>query len=90
MTSRILIEGDVQRVGFRQFVKGHSKRLNLLGWVQNLPNGSVEIVVTGSQENVRNLVDVCRRGPFLARVKNVDVKKLGSEQLFSSFDIISQ
>lgn len=69
----IIIEGTVQGVGFRQFVKYKAKKLNITGWVKNLPDGRVEALIEGSPENVRKMVDVCKRGPFLAHVKKIDV-----------------
>lgn len=76
----IIIEGTVQGVGFRQFVKYKAKKLNITGWVKNLPaspaggpDTKVEVLIEGSLENVREMVEVCKRGPFLAQVKKIDV-----------------
>lgn len=69
----IIIEGTVQGVGFRQFVKYKAKKLNITGWIKNLSDGRVEALIEGSPENVRKMVDICKSGPFLARVKKIDV-----------------
>jgi len=40
--------------------------------VRNLPNGTVEIVISGEPAAVGQLADAVRRGPYLARVDNVE------------------
>jgi acylphosphatase len=87
MTVRILVSGYVQGVGFRQFLKHNATKLNVVGWVRNLPDGRVEAILEGEEEKVKKMIDLCHKGPFLASVKNVEVENL-SEQLFKSFDII--
>ncbi len=89
MTFHLFVEGSVQGVGFRQFVKHNAKKLNLRGWVRNLPDKRVEIMLNGDQENLRKMVEMCNEGPFLAAVKKVNVEQV-SEQFFPSFDIIRQ
>jgi acylphosphatase len=69
----IIIEGHVQGVGFRQFVKYKAKKLDITGWVKNLPDSRVEALIEGSPENVREMVEVCKKGPYLAQVKKIDV-----------------
>lgn len=89
MTLHILIEGFVQGVGFRQYIKHKANRLNVKGWVKNLPDGRVEVVLSGNQENVREMIDYCNKGPFLSDVKNVKTTKI-EKRTFSSFDIIRE
>ncbi len=42
--ARLLIEGHVQGVGYRTFVKAVARRMNILGVIRNLPDGKVEIL----------------------------------------------
>lgn len=42
---KIIVKGDVQGVGFRYFILKHCRRHNCRGWVRNLSDGTVEIVV---------------------------------------------
>ncbi len=83
----ILISGDVQGVGFRQFVKYNAKKLNVKGWVKNLPNGKVEGKFIGERKNLETLIEICRKGPFLAKVIDVKIEEIPDEN-FNSFEIL--
>lgn len=85
----VLIEGSVQGIGFRQFIKYKAKKLNVKGWVKNLPDGRVEAILQGRTEDVDKLVLLCRKGPFLAEVKSLEAEKLPDKE-FDSFDIIKE
>ncbi len=85
--AHLIITGYVQGVGYRQFVKTHAKRLGLTGWVQNLPDGSVEVLVQGEKEDIENLIKECRKGPFLAQVKDIKIEWQDIKNRFSDFQI---
>jgi acylphosphatase len=65
------IEGRVQRVGYRAWMVAEARRLGLVGWVRNRPDGSVEAVVAGPEPAVQALLTACRRGPVAARVDRI-------------------
>jgi acylphosphatase len=66
------IKGLVQGVGFRAAVHREAQRIgDLRGWVRNLPDGDVEVLVQGEPKNVEALVDFCRRGPRASRVDDL-------------------
>lgn len=71
--AQIFISGQVQRVGFRYFVKGKLAELGLTGWVKNLPDGRVEVELEGEKERIETMIAWCKEGPPLARVRQVDV-----------------
>lgn len=71
-TKHLIISGRVQGVGFRYFTYRNANDLNLKGWVQNLKDGTVEAVLSGSPENVDKMVDKLREGPPSARVQNIE------------------
>lgn len=52
----ILFSGQVQHVGFRYTAYYMAKNLYLTGWVDNLPDGRVEMEVQGPVTQVRKLV----------------------------------
>ncbi len=62
-------------------------RLDVTGWVRNLPDGSVEVVAEGDKEKLDELVGFCRIGPFEARVKNVAVNWSDFKGEFRGFRI---
>jgi acylphosphatase len=69
----VRVKGDVQGVGFRDFVQRSATSLGLAGWVRNLPDGTVECVAEGVRDRLEELVGRLRRGPTLARVLAVEV-----------------
>lgn len=65
------ISGQVQGVGFRAFVAANAERLDLTGWVRNLPDGRVELVVSGEVDAVAELLDAVQAGPAASKVTEV-------------------
>jgi len=73
MTRRFLVGGMVQGVGFRWFVARHARGLGLAGFARNLPDGRVEVVVTGGDAAaLSRLEELLRTGPAHARVEDVE------------------
>ena len=70
----LIVEGLVQGVGFRWFVSRTAKSLNLSGYVRNRDNGSVEIMATGEEGMLHELIKATRIGPRGARVVDVKVE----------------
>ena len=54
--AHILYSGTVQGVGFRYTTREIAQELSLCGWVKNLPNGSVEIVVEGKKDVIEQFI----------------------------------
>lgn len=83
----LYISGQVQGVGFRQFLKARALRLGLTGWVQNLSDGRVEAVAQGTKDRLEMLLQDANRGPFLAEVKDVEVHWEEGKEQFTDFSI---
>jgi len=81
------ISGRVQGVGFRAFTQREARLLKLTGWVKNLPDGRVEAVIEGPQQEVNALLEKVRRGPRAARVDKLDAKDEPAQGDFESFEI---
>ncbi len=71
---RVLISGRVQGVFFRDTCRRVAQQHGVNGWVQNLPDGKVEAVFEGPDEDVRRLVEWSRQGPRSAVVEDVRVQ----------------
>lgn len=84
----ILVLGQVQGVFFRASTLEQAQSLNLTGWVQNLPDGSVEIVAEGQRYALDDLVTWCRRGPPAAEVADVIVRWGAHQSEFRTFMIV--
>ena len=72
-TLHAVVSGRVQGVGFRFFVEGEASRLGLNGWVRNLRGGQVEVLATGEEQEVYQLLTALRSGPPWSRVTEVEV-----------------
>lgn len=81
----IQLSGRVQGVGFRHFTLQNAQILNLKGWVKNLSNGDVEVVIVGEKKNVLEMIEKLKEGPRMARVDDVSVDE-DSHALDESFD----
>jgi len=84
---RLVIEGRVQGVFFRASTRSTAASLGVVGWVRNLPDGSVEAVAEGDGDRVKRLVDWCRKGPSGAFVTAVHVERQTATGEFKSFDL---
>jgi acylphosphatase len=69
----ILAFGRVQGVFYRASAKKVADKIGICGWVKNLPDGSVELLVEGEKEKVEKMIDWCKKGPFLAKVNRIEV-----------------
>jgi acylphosphatase len=68
---RVLVEGSVQGVGYREFTRRAALRLAVSGWVRNRSDGAVEALVRGSPADVEALIAEMRKGPRFAIVDSV-------------------
>ena len=66
------VVGRVQGVGFREWTRRTAERLGIVGSVRNLPDGSVEVQASGSEDSLRHLEEALPRGPLAARVERVE------------------
>lgn len=83
---QLLVRGQVQGVGFRAHTKQVADVLGVVGFVKNLPNGSVQVQATGEETMIYKLVDYCHHGPPNATVTKVSVE-FGSSEVFDGFSI---
>lgn len=86
-TRRFVVRGRVQGVGFRWFVEREAHLLQVAGWVRNNPDGSVEVLATGTRDQLMGLKSRLLEGPRAARVD--DVEELEAEPIkgLNSFQV---
>jgi acylphosphatase len=71
--AHLSIRGLVQGVGYRDWTARKARELGLSGWVRNRLDGSVEVVISGTDTLVAGMISECHTGPAPARVASVDV-----------------
>ena len=85
----VRVEGRVQGVGFRWFVRETAVDLGLSGWVRNLPDGSVEVLASGDPSALSSLRARLAAGPPHARVDRlVDLVEAAIPDAGDSFEIV--
>ncbi len=85
---RLIIEGRVQGVWFRESTRRKAVSLGVFGWVKNRPDGSVEVLAEGPEGQVLELVSWCNHGPPVARVDRVHETREQWKGEFKSFDVV--
>ena len=84
----LYIQGRVQGVWFRDSTRRQAQSLGLSGWVKNLPDGAVEVLVEGDGEQVEKLVSWCSNGPPAADVSELVESQEEWKGEFDSFRIV--
>jgi DNA ligase D-like protein (predicted 3'-phosphoesterase) len=69
----------VQGVGFREATRRRALELGLSGWVRNAEDGSVVVHAEGDPAALETLVELLRRGPRAAVVREADVQEVRVE-----------
>lgn len=82
------IFGSVQGVFFRHSAKLEAERLEIVGWIRNNADGSVEVMAQGEKEKVDKFIAWSKKGPPFAKVEKVEVGWLSENQDFDRFDIL--
>lgn len=71
IAKRVIFEGRVQGVGFRYTVKDLARGFEVCGWVKNLPDGTVELQVTGEPDEVADFIhEIAVESQLAANIRN--------------------
>jgi len=84
---RIYVDGTVQGIFFRSFIKQHAERLNIKGFVRNLEDGRVEVFAEGNTDEIHEMIEICKKGPKHSQIKNTEIKDERFQD-FKSFKIL--
>lgn len=85
--AHVIVSGKVQGVFYRAETQKAAVRFGVVGWVRNRPDGTVEALMEGEQEDVEALISWCRGGPPMALVEKVDVERTKHSGDFVRFEI---
>jgi acylphosphatase len=72
----VVVHGDVQGVGFRFTARSTATHLGVAGYARNLPDGTVEVDIEGSEAAVQRMLEWLAQGPRHASVGSLDVSEL--------------
>ena len=84
---KFLIRGEVQGVGYRFFAQRAAARHQIVGYVRNCPDGSVEALAEGPAGSVEAFKQDLAAGPQWAVVDQMEEINLDPSGTYSSFRI---
>lgn len=84
---KFLIRGDVQGVGYRFFAQRAAARHQVVGYVRNMADGSVEALAEGPANSVESFKHDLVTGPQFAEVAQVEEIALEPSGVYSMFRI---
>ena len=82
----IIFSGRVQHVGFRYTAYYIARDLGLTGWVDNLPDGRVEMEVQGDVSLLRKLLIRLKAHPMI-RILDTDIRTIPAHRLERRFQV---
>lgn len=85
-TLRLYISGTVQGVFFRKFIEEKANEFKVRGFVRNLDDGRVEVLLEGEDRNVNYMLEICRKGDSHTKIDAVEVQEI-KHQGFKNFRI---
>ena len=84
----LFISGKVQGVYYRASTAKKAQSLGVNGWVKNLTDGRVEVHAQGSKDALEKLLEWCKKGPMLAKVRGVECTVAHVEENMAQFEVI--
>lgn len=85
---QLIIFGEVQGVSFRFLAKRQALINNLSGTVKNKKDRTVEIIAEGEEDDIKNMIEWCNKGPEFSHVEKIDLKWDKFKGSYKSFEII--
>ncbi|MCK4588919.1 MAG: acylphosphatase [Nanoarchaeota archaeon] len=83
---QMTIIGKVQGISFRSFVKQRAIELGLKGYVKNVDD-KLEVVAEGNDDRLKDLLDLCNKGPARAEVEFVQMEWKDYQGEFKKFEV---
>ena len=74
-------------VGFRFTVRHIAKGFDVTGWVRNLPDGRVELQVSGGEDEVRSFLDQIAQSELHSLIRKQTENKLSQPVATRGFEI---
>jgi len=84
---QIVVSGKVQGVGYRYFAQMKAVQFGITGWAKNRSDGTVEMVITGTKENLDLFIEEIRRGNPFSTVDQIEIHEVQRTEKYSSFTI---
>ncbi|WP_246055346.1 acylphosphatase [Pseudalkalibacillus caeni] len=83
----IVVHGRVQGVGFRYYTQQQASHHNIVGWVRNNPDETVEMDIQGEFPEAESFISAIEKGSPYSYVEKVDRKEMADLKDYNSFHI---
>ncbi|HQC14031.1 acylphosphatase [Mesotoga prima] len=75
-TVEIIIQGRVQKVGMRNFIRRLATRHEITGYVENLDDGSVRVVAQGSKAQLNAFLAKIEKGSISIKLSGGNIERV--------------
>ncbi len=82
-----MVIGKVQGVWFRDSTRKEARKLNVVGWVKNMPDGTVYLEAEGAEENLKELERWLHVGSPMSRVNRIELEWTEPTGEYSMFEM---
>lgn len=83
----VFFEGRVQGVGFRWSVRHTAKGFDVTGWIKNLPDGRVQMQISGEAEEIKSFLEAISQSELRAHIRKQIESPLASPVRATGFEI---
>ncbi len=84
---KVIVKGRVQGVCFRIETQKAAQRIGVFGYVENLPDGSVEAFFQAEKDKVEKMLEWCWKGAPFSRVDDVVKEPVPVQEKLKGFEI---
>ncbi len=81
------VSGKVQGVWFRDSTRKKAAKLNVVGWVKNMPDGTVYLEAEGEEKQLNRLKKWLHVGSLYSRVDDVKIEWIEPKGSYTNFDM---
>lgn len=81
------IHGKVQGVFYRVYTQEKAEKLELTGWVKNMPDGTVEVCLQGKEDAINKMIEWCREGSPSSKVEDIKIERGAAQEELSEFEV---
>lgn len=85
--AHVIIQGQVQGVGYRYFAMKTAQQASIVGWVKNREDGSVELIAQGEESAIEQFAWTLRNKHPWAKINNMEIQWIENEDNLHAFEI---
>ena len=85
---RALCKGKVQGVFFRSAIKDYADKLKLVGYAQNLSDGSVLIKAIGEKQQLESFLENIQKKPGFGKIEEIDISYVKPNEVYRNFSVL--